>query len=333
MEREAEMDSGQWVDRYRFGEAFAVAEVGAAPPDEPPRRLREILEKLPKDVIDRFSGCGSPIPEAVEEQRILDLGCGTGRDVYLCAALAGPKGFVMGIDRQDELLAVARRHVEATMAALGHTEPNVAFRKGQIERLDVAGLEDEGFAVVISNRALNLVPEKLRVLREVHRVLKPGGEFYFSDVYADRRLPKDVMRDGDVAREQLGGALYLGDVVRLARAAGFTDPRIVERRPLTLTDRDLQSRLGGVLFWAVTFRLFKIPDLEDGEENYGQAALYRGTIPGCAHHFILDTVNRFETGHARTIGGNTALMLQTSRLAPHFKVFGSRTLHFGPFSV
>lgn len=326
------MDSGRWVARYRFGEAFAVPEAVGAPAAEPPRRLREILERLPEEVVDRFSGCGSPIPEAIEAMRILDLGCGTGRDVFLCAALVGPRGYVMGLDRQDDLLAVARRHVETTMAALGHTEPNVAFRKGMIERLDVAGLEDESFDVVISNRALNLVPEKLQVLKEVRRVLRPGGEFYFSDVYADRRLPDDVVKDREVAREQLGGALYLGDAVRLARRAGFPDPRIVERHPLTLADRDLQSRLGGVAFWAVTFRLFNLPDLEDGEEDYGQAALYRGTIPGCAHHFALDTANRFDTGRTRRIGGNTANILQTSRLAPHFKVFGGRALHFGPFS-
>lgn len=326
------MESGRWVARYRFGEAFAVPEAGGVRAAEPPHRLLDILERIPSEVVDRFSGCGSPIPEAIESMRVLDLGCGTGRDVYLCAALVGPGGFVMGIDRQDELLAVARRHVEATMAALGHREPNVAFRKGQIERLDVASLEDESFDVAISNRALNLVPDKLQVLREVHRVLKSGGEFYFSDVYADRRLPEEVVRDSAVAREQLGGALYLGDVVRLARRAGFTDPRIVERHPLTLADRDLQSRLGGVTFWAVTFRLFKVLDLEDGDEDYGQAASYRGTIPGCAHHFALDTANRFETGRAQRIGGNTALILQTSRLAAHFKVFGNRNLHFGPFS-
>lgn len=218
------------------------------------------------------------------------------------------------------------------MEALGHPEPNVAFRKGRMDRLDEAGLEDEGFDVAISNRALNLVPEKLRVLREVHRVLKAGGEFYFADVYADRRLPEDVARDEEVIREQLGGALYVGDFVRLARRAGFTDPRVVARHPLRLAHPDLQTRLGGVLFWAVTFRLFKIAELEDGEENYGQAALYAGTIPGCAHHFRLDADHGFEVGRSRAVGGNTALILQTSRLAPHFRVLGGRSRHFGPFS-
>lgn len=170
------MDSAQWVPRFRFGAAFATPAAEGGEASAFPRRLREILARLPDEVVELFSGCGSPIPEAIDARRILDLGCGTGRDVFLCAALAGPGGFVMGLDREPELLAVARRHVEATMQRLGHPEPNVAFRQGMIEDLEAAGLDDEGFDVVISNRALNQVPDKLRVLREVFRVLKTGGE-------------------------------------------------------------------------------------------------------------------------------------------------------------
>lgn len=326
------MEIAHWVARHQFGQAFAPPPPGAAAPADPPRRFREILQKIPLEVSDRFTGCGSPIPEAVEGRRILDLGCGTGRDVFLCAALAGPHGYVLGVDREDELLAVARRHVEAAMERFGHPEPNVAFRKGNIENLEHVGLEDEGFDVVISNRALGLMPDKLRVLREVYRVLKPGGEFYFADVYADRRLAEGASNDPEVGREQLGGALYVGDFIRLGRTGGFADPRIVDRSPLQLADPDLQSRLGGVRFWAVTFRLFKVRDLEDGEEDYGQAARYLGTIPGCHHHFRLDADNHFETGRALRVGGNTARILAVSRLRPHFDLLGDQSLHFGPFS-
>lgn len=324
------MEGTRWGERERFGQALSGPVLEGCG-TEAPRRLREILTRIPREVVDRFTGCGSPIPEAIEGCRVLDLGCGTGRDVFLCAALAGPRGFVMGLDREDGLLTVARSHVEATMERLGHPEPNVAFRKGWIENLQNAGLEDEGFDTVISNRALNLVPDKLRVLREVFRVLKPGGEFYFADVYTDRRLPEEGELDPQISREQLGGALYVEDFVRLARKAGFLDPRIVVRRPLSLSDPDLQARLGGVSFWAVTFRLFKLRDLEDGEEDYGQAASYLGTIPGCAHHFRLDAAHFFETGRATRIGGNTSQILAVSRLASHFAILGDRSRHYGPF--
>ncbi len=123
----------------------------------------------------------------------------------------------------------------------------------------------------------------------------------------------------------------MGDFVRLARRAGFADPRIVERSPLGLADPDLEARLGGVVFWTVTFRLFKVRGLEEGEEDYGQAARYLGTIPGCHHHFRLDAENPFETGRTVRIGGNTARILRASRLAPHFQVVGDDAAHFGPF--
>ena len=236
------MDSAHWRPRFRFGQAFAAPTPGDDGEADAPRRLARILEDLPAEVVERFSGCGSPIPEAIGNCRVLDLGCGTGRDAFLCASLAGPRGFVMGLDREPELLAVARRNVEEAMTRFGHPEPNVAFRQGLIENLAAAEFEDEGFDVVISNRALNLVPRKLAVLQEVHRVLKPGGEFYFADVYTDRRLPEEIGSDPEVLREQLGGALYVGDFVRKARRAGFADPRIVSRSPLTLTDSDLQVR-------------------------------------------------------------------------------------------
>lgn len=325
------MYKAHWTPRYRFGKAFENRDSLDLDPEILPRRFREIMDLIPSEVADRFSGCGSPIPEAIVGKRILDLGCGTGRDVFLCAALSGPRGFVMGLDRQESLLNIARNHAESMRERLGYEEPNTAFREGLIEKLEDAGLDDESFDVVISNRALNLVPEKLQVLREVHRVLKPGGEFYFADVYADRRLPEDVAADPEVVGEQLGGALYVGDFVRMARKAGFADPRIVARDPLNLADPDLHSRLGGVIFWTVNFRLFKNPTLEDGEEDYGQSALYLGTIPGCAHHFILDAENHFETGRAERIGGNTARIIEASRLAPHFKILGDYSLHFGPF--
>lgn len=317
-----------WLPRERFGNALALSAPGTGP--EPPARLRELLERIPPEVVERFTGCGSPIPEAIEGRRVLDLGCGTGRDVFLCAALAGPTGFVMGLDRDRENLEVARRSVEAAMRAFGHPEPNVAFRWGNIENLEEAELEDEGFDVVISNRAVNLAPQ-LKVLREVYRVLRPGGEFYFADVYTNRRLPAEVAADQELVRDHLGGAAYVNDFLRLARKAGFVDPRVVGRYRLHLADLGLEARMGGVEFWAYTFRLFKVADLEDGEEDYGQAARYLGSIPGCAHHFVLDADHRFETGRAVPVGGNTARILGRSRFSRHFDLIGDFSRHYGPF--
>lgn len=285
----------------------------------PVRRIERILKELAPEVVDHFSGCGSPIPECIQGKRVVDMGCGTGRDVFLCAALAGPGGFVLGLDTEQDALEIARRNIEKTMERLGHAEPNVAFRKGSVEMLRDAGLYDEDYDVVISNRAFNLMEDKLRALREIYRVLKPGGEFHFSEIFSDRRnRPEETPGEAGVT-------MYEGDFVRLAARAGFGDPRVLVRRRVHLGDP------GHAAHWAVTYRLCKVPELEQPEENYGQSAIYLGTIDGCSHRFALDEENLFETGRSALVGGNTALIIQSSRFSPHFSLCGDRTRHFGRF--
>lgn len=93
-------------------------------------------------------------------------------------------------------MQVAREHAEGyCRETLGYKASNMRFVKGHIELLDEAGIGNESVDLVISNCVINLSPDKARVLREAHRVLAPGGEMYFSDVYCDRRVPADVQKD------------------------------------------------------------------------------------------------------------------------------------------
>jgi SAM-dependent methyltransferase len=151
--------------------------------DELPRHHKAILAEIEDEVLARFYGCGSPLPPGLEGAVVLDLGCGSGRDAYLASKLVGAEGRVIGVDMTDEQLDVARRHESAQMKRFGFVEPNVDFRQGYIEDLAAAGVEDESVDVVISNCVINLSPDKERVFSEIFRVLKPGGELYFSDVF------------------------------------------------------------------------------------------------------------------------------------------------------
>ncbi|MEX2352655.1 MAG: methyltransferase domain-containing protein, partial [Gammaproteobacteria bacterium] len=208
---------------------------------------------------------------------------------------------------------------------------NVRFLHGYIERLDELGLEPAGFDVIVSNCVVNLSPDKDAVLAGVQRLLKPGGEFYFSDVYADRRVPKAVKNDPVLYGECLGGALYWKDFQRLAHAQGFADPRLVEDRPLAITDPALQARIGNLQFYSATWRLFKLDGLETACEDYGQAVIYRGSIPEHPQRFILDKHHDIETGRVFPVCGNTWRMLHDTRLAPHFEFIGNFNQHYGLF--
>lgn len=293
-------------------------------------RLRALLADVHPEIIARFYGCGSPIPEALEGATVLDLGCGTGRDVYLLSRLVGPSGRVIGVDMTPEQLQVARSHAQWHADRYGHASSNVEFREGLIEDLGAAGIADASVDLVVSNCVLNLCADKSRAFAEAWRVLKPGGELYFSDVYANRRIPAELRTDPVLLGECLGGALYWEDFRRLMLQVGCADPRILARSPVPLLDAEIEARIGMVGFTSVTVRAFKL-DLEDRCEDYGQVATYLGGMEGAEHAFVLDDHHRFERGRPMLVCGNTADMLQGTRYARWFKIDGDKKNHFGLF--
>ncbi len=296
-----------------------------------PDWLKPLLARIHPEVTARYYGCGLVCPPLLDGCRVLDLGCGAGRDLYALAQLVGEGGQVVGVDMTEEQLAVAERHRDYQRQAFGFSRDNVELRLGYIERLDELGLADASFDVVVSNCVVNLSPDKDAVLRAVLRLLKPGGELYFSDVYADRRVPSVVRDDPVLYGECLGGALYWNDFLQLARRQGFADPRLVEDRPIAVTDPALAVRTQGIGFYSATYRLFKLPGLEPDCEDYGQAVAYRGTLPRHPGAWSLDKHHRFTTGKVAPVCGNTQRMLYETRLRPHFDFFGDGGQHLGLF--
>ena len=150
------------------------------------------------------------------------MGCGSGRDCYLASSFVGDSGKVIGVDMTDEQLEVARKYVDYHTEKFKLSQPNVEFKKGIIENLkDSAGIEDNSIDVVISNCVVNLSADKEAVFKEVWRILKPGGELYFSDVFSDRRIPQNLKDDKVLWGECLSGALYIEDFRRLMDKVGF----------------------------------------------------------------------------------------------------------------
>jgi len=145
------------------------------------------LEAVPDDVADRFVGVGNPfgVQRPASGARVLDLGCGSGLDVFVAAVLVGAAGRAVGLDLTPEMLAWPRRHVAGR---------NVEFHEGLIEALP---FEDESFDMAISNGALNLVPEKDAAFREIFRVLVPGGAFAVADLLVTATVPEEVLKRMD----------------------------------------------------------------------------------------------------------------------------------------
>jgi arsenite methyltransferase len=261
---------------------------------------------------------------------VLDLGCGTGRDAYLLSRLVGETGQVIGVDMTAEQLQLARSHQQWHAERYGYARSNIRFVDGYIEDLAECGIADASVDVVVSNCVLNLSPEKGRVFAEIMRVLKPGGELYFSDVFADRRIPEALRSDPVLLGECLSGALYTEDFRRLIAAVGCADARAVSSSPVPLYDEAVIAKIGMVGFRSITMRAFKLA-LEDRCEDFGQIATYLGTISEQPHAFDLDDHHHFETGRPLRVCGNTFEMLASTRYARHFRLMGDQHTHFGLF--
>jgi SAM-dependent methyltransferase len=166
-------------------------------------------------------GCGNPTAVAAlhEGETVLDLGSGGGIDVLLSAKRVGPSGKAYGVDMTDEMLELARKNAAEAGAE------NVEFLKGEIEALPLA---DEAVDVVISNCVINLSGDKPQVLREVARVLRPGGRFAVSDVIADEDMDEATRQDMRQWTGCIAGALTRGEFEQALLDAGLVDVEIEE---------------------------------------------------------------------------------------------------------
>lgn len=277
---------------------------------QPPKYINEALSLIHEDVESKYYGCGLVIPPVLEGMRILDLGSGSGRDCFILSKLVGPTGYVVGVDMTQEQVEVATKYVDYHTKVFGYSKPNIEFRQGYIERLQELGLQDNSFDIIMlatmikswfynicrSNCVINLSPDKEAVLKEAYRVLKIGGELYFSDVYSDRRVPRSLVEDPVLYGECLSGALYWNDFSNLAKQTGFKDPRLVEDAPITISNKKIEDLIGHIKFFSATYRLFKIAELEPACEDYGQAVIYGGGIYTCPNTFVLDAHHTIETG-------------------------------------
>src|SRR5205809_4313175 len=181
-------------------------------------------------------GCGLPTQFARIKKGdvVIDLGSGAGNDAFIARHETGDTGKVIGIDFTPAMIEKARRNAE--VRGLN----NVEFRQGDIEKMPItADVAD----VIVSNCVLNLVPNKDGVIKEIYRVLKPGGHFSISDIVLEGQLPKEINEAAEMYAGCVSGAIQKRDYLGLIEANGFTSITVQKDKPIVVPDDILKQYL------------------------------------------------------------------------------------------
>jgi len=181
-------------------------------------------------------GCGLPTQFAKIKAGdvVIDLGSGAGNDCFIARNETGETGKVIGIDFTPAMIEKARINAEK----LGYH--NIEFRQGDIEKMPVsADIAD----VIVSNCVLNLVPDKDAVIKEIFRVLKPGGHFSISDVVLVGELPDALRKDAEMYAGCVAGAIQKETYLGLIDANGFKNVTLQKEKPIIIPDDILKNYL------------------------------------------------------------------------------------------
>ncbi len=290
----------------------------------------KLLEAIPAEVLDRDYGCGNPSEHLRPGETVLDLGSGSGKICFLASQVVGPEGRVIGVDMNDEMLALARRSAPEVARRIGHG--NVFFKKGRIQdlaldldeldrylrespvrsaedvaRLDVAMarlrggkplIASDSVDVVVSNCVLNLVrPEDKRSLfAEIFRVLRRGGRAVVSDIVSDEDVPERLQNDPELWSGCVSGAFREDHFLEAFEEAGFYG--------LTLAERSSEPwrTVEGIEFRSVTVVAYKGKEGPCIDQKH--AVVYRGPFREAVD----------DDGHVLRRGVRTAVCEKTFRI-------------------
>ena len=174
-------------------------------------------------------GCGLPTQFAQIKKGdvVVDLGSGAGNDCFIARHETGETGKVIGIDFTPAMIDKARSNAEVR----GFN--NVEFRQGDIESMPITANTAD---VIVSNCVLNLVPNKDAVIKDIYRVLKPGGHFSISDVVLVGALPEGLRKDAEMYAGCVSGAIQKEVYMELIHANGFEQVTIQKEKPIIIPD-------------------------------------------------------------------------------------------------
>ena len=263
---------------------------------------RASLDLLPKEIVEKDYGCGDPSKYVRAGETVVDLGSGAGKVCYILAHKVGSRGRVIGVDFNDDMLALSRKYLDEMAGKLGYR--NVRFVKGKIQDLaldldkaqgwldghPVGTVEDlyefqaecdrlrreepliaeAGVDVIVSNCVLNLArPEdKGKLFAEMHRVLRQGGRAVISDIVCDEDPTPEIQADPDLWSGCISGAMREDEFLEMFERAGFYGIEVLARQD------DPWQVVDGIEFRSITVQAFKGTEGPCIERN--QAVIYTG---------------------------------------------------------
>ena len=325
--------------RERYSEAAKSPEAALCCPVQ---YNPQYLKIIPEEIIEKDYGCGDPSQHVGSGEVVVDLGSGAGKSCYIASQIVGAEGKVIGVDMNDEMLALARKYQPEIIAQVGHD--NVEFRKGRIQDLsldrdlldvwlrdnpvtDESSLRrmeetivrfrqeqplvaDDSVDVVISNCVLNLVSdeEKKELFDEVFRVLRRGGRAAISDIVADEPVPQELKDDPELWSGCVSGAMQEEEFLKAFEAAGFYGIEITKR------DEQPWRVVEGIEFRAVTVVAYK--GKEGACWDHNEALIYRGPFKSVSD----DDGHTFVRGQRVAVCRKTRAIFSRAPYSDYFEV-------------
>jgi len=285
--------------RERYGAAAQAAEPALCCPVDYDAKYLKII---PKEIIERDYGCGDPSKHVSAGETVLDLGSGGGKICYIAAQVVGATGMVIGVDRNDDMLELARKYQAPLADKLGYA--NVDFRKGSIQdlalnlesfesyladnpvqsssdwlraeahaetlRASAPLVESDSVDVVVSNCVLNLVgkADRQQLFAEIFRVLRRGGRAVISDIVCDEPVPEHLQNDPNLWSGCISGAFVEDEFLQAFSDAHFYGSEIVSRQ------EEAWATVEGIEFRSVTVCAYKGKEGDCLDQK--QAVIYNG---------------------------------------------------------
>jgi arsenite methyltransferase len=291
----------------------------------------DLLAMLPDEIIARDYGCGDPSRYVQESDVVLDLGSGGGKICYMAAQLVGKAGQVIGVDMNDDMLALARSYqdemaqrlcgdrvkfvkgniqdlalnIEALGEYLGthpvHNDADYTALKNweALQRRDNPLIADNSVDLVISNCVLNLVAdhEKQQLLQEVFRVLKPGGRVAIADIVSDHAIPTAMKDDPELWSGCISGAFQETEFLDEFTATGFMAAKHDK------WDAEPWQTINGIEFRSVTLTAMKPASIDNPSSQH--SVIYRGPFAAVTD----DAGNSYQRGQRTTVSAATHVLL------------------------